>query len=289
MKLVLGANGFIGSAVYGRLKQGSSDVVLGLTRKDMDLEQPHFSIQKFDTIYLCAGRTGGVGRMRDDPLSFVLPNVRIHINVFEAAQKAGVRRVVCVQSTTGYPNSPEPMFEEKYATGPLHPMYFNPGTAHRFINDLARMFPKLEILFFRPSNVYGPGNDFSREHSHVIEATVRKVAERQNPIVVWGTGSEIRDAVYIEDLVDAMVMDELPPGAYNVASGEEMSVLEIVQALTKHAGYTPGITFDLSKPTAIPARRLNIDKLKSFGWKPKTGMREGLAKTYDWYVTAIPA
>lgn len=282
MKLVLGAMGFIGSAVYDRLLGSDTEVVVGWNRYEADLELS-FQCPKADTIYLCAGRTGGVGRMRDDPLSFVLPNVRIHLNVFEQAAAAGVRRVVCVQSTTGYPDSPEPMREEDYAKGPLHPAYFNPGTAHRFINDLARMFPSLEILFFRPSNVYGPGNDFSVEHSHVIEATVRKVAERQNPLTIWGDGSEVRDAVYIDDLVDAMVMDELPPGAYNIASGEEMRVLEIVRTVCKHAGHDPLLVFDKSKPTAIAARRLNIDKLKSFGWKPKVSMAEGLKLTYDWF------
>src|SRR5678816_4519374 len=131
----------------------------------------YLSFGGVDTIYLCAGRTGGVGRMAKDPFSFVYPNVRIHMNVFEAASKAGVRRVVCVGSTTGYPNSPEAMKEEQYLEGDLHPAYFVPGNTHRFIKRLAMMHKNLETVFFRPSNVYGPRNNFDPQNSHVIEAT----------------------------------------------------------------------------------------------------------------------
>lgn len=271
--LVLGAKGFIGKAVHERI--GGS----GWGRA-VDLEKD-FELPKVETLYVCAGKTGGVGRMRDDPLSFVLPNVKIHIRVFEEAVKAGVDRVVCVQSTTGYPDSPIPMDEEQYCDGELHPAYFNPGNAHRFIYRLAKMFP-LEVLFFRPSNVYGPGNDFSPNYSHVIEATVRKVAERHDPIVIWGDGKQVRDAIYIDDLVDAMLMD-LPKGSYNVASGDEMSVRQIVDTLCEFEGYEPSIAFDDTKPVALPVRRLKTDKLRSFGWKPKTMMREGLRKTLEWY------
>lgn len=225
--------------------------------------------------------------MAQDPLSFVYPNVRIHMNVFEAAVAAGVRRVVCVGSTTGYPNSPEAMTEDQYCEGDLHPAYFVPGNTHRFIKRLAMMHKSLETVFFRPSNVYGPRNNFDPQNSHVIEATVRKVAEKQDPFVIWGTGSEVRDAIYITDLAEAISLGaECEPGDYNVGSGQEMNVNEIAKVLLDHAGHSPKIEHDLSKPTAIPARRVSTTKLRALGWTPKVSMEEGLRKTYDWFKCA---
>ncbi len=283
MNVIIGSTGFIGSAVAKRLPDAVSVAtsskpdwgVINLDAYNTCLEE---IVKGAETVYLCAGRTGGVGRMAKDPFSFVLPNVRIHMNVFETCKNAGVKRVVCLQSTTGYPDTSKSVREEEYDDGPLHPKYFFPGTAHRFIYNLATMYP-FDVLFFRPSNVYGPGNNFDPEYSHVIEASVRKVVERHDPFLIWGDGSETRDAIYIDDLVEAMVMD-LPPGAYNVGTGEEMSVNEIVRELLD---YQVTIEHDMSKPTAIPARRVNCDKLRSFGWMPKVSMSRGLRKTKEWY------
>lgn len=286
MVVVLGTDGFIGRAVWEALggirrqvKTSSSGI-----RLDRDCDWLANELRDVDTVYLCAGRTGGVGRMASDPFSFVYPNVRIHMNVFQVAAEVGVRRVVCVGSTTGYPNSSEAMREEQYLEGELHPAYFVPGNTHRFIKKLAMMHKNLETVFFRPSNVYGPRNNFDPQNSHVIEATVRKVSEKQDPFVIWGTGEEVRDAIYIDDLAAAIALGaDCEPGDYNVGSGEEMNVNQIADVLLRHAGHSPKIEHDLSKPTAIPARRVSTEKLRALGWTPKVGMEVGLKRTYDWF------
>lgn len=286
--VVLGSTGFIGRAVYNRLwEKGITAEGLPTSSWGPMLDRHEGwlpgLLHGVDTVFLCAGRTGGVGRMAKDPLSFVLPNVRIHMNVFEACAKAGVRKVVCVQSTTGYADSPLPMKEDQYLEGELHKAYVVPGNAHRFIYRLSQMFP-LEVVFFRPSNVYGPHNDFSADKSHVIEATVRKVVERQDPFVIWGTGEEVRDAVYVDDLADAITYGiDCAPGGYNIASGEEMTVNMIAHHLLSVTGFQPELKHDLSKPTAISARRVDISKAKALGWEPKVSMKEGLTKTLNWY------
>lgn len=284
MQVILGSTGFIGSSLAKKLPDAvrveTSSRGLRLDAFPLDL------LGGVETVFLTAGRTGGVGRMSSDPMSFVYPNVKIHMNVFEACAKAGVKRVVCAGSTTGYPNSGDAMTEDQYLEGDLHPAYFVPGNAHRFIKRLAMMQKDLEVVFFRPSNVYGPGNSFDPQNSHVIEATVRKVAEKQNPFVIWGTGNEVRDAIYIDDLAEAMTYGATcPPGDYNVGSGQEMSVNQIADTLFGHAGFRPDIEHDLSKPTAIPARRVDCTKLRALGWLPKVSMEEGLARTYDWFQT----
>ena len=294
--VVLGAAGFIGGAVLDRLHAKGHDVraidtsSLGMSLdKDTSWLKP--ALDGVDTVYLCAGRTGGVGRMSSDPFSFMYPNVRIHMNVFEAAAALGVRRVVCVQSTTGYPDSDKPMREEDYGNGALHPAYTVPGTTWRFVGAVADMFmakTDLEVVFFRPSNVYGPRNSFDPNFSHVIEATVRKVVESQDPFKVWGTGMESRDAIYIDDLAEAITLGaHCPPGAYNVGTGQEMTVNEIIEVLLAHAKFHPMIEHDLSKPSAIKARRVDCSKLRSLGWEPKVSMEEGLRLTHDWYAQEV--
>ena len=288
--LVLGAAGFIGAALYERLLAKGEDVQPIITsstgaRLDKDAGWLVPLLYGVDTVYCCAGRTGGVGRMAKDPLSFVLPNVRIQMNVMEACVKAGVRRFVSGQSITGYPDVSHPVTEEEYGLGALHPAYYVPGNTWRFVDKLATMFRELEVVFVRPSNVYGPGNDFDPVTSHVIEATVRKVYERQDPFVIWGTGTEKRDPTYIDDLAEAMTLcSDCPVGAYNIGTGQSVDVNEMCSILFEHADFRPKVEYDTSKPSAIQTRYLNIDKAqKVLGWKPSVPIADGLARTYDYY------
>lgn len=288
---VLGSMGFIGSALYERLCQKEIRALpvatssSGGMRLDRDIDWLVPMLEGIDTVFLTAGRTGGVGRMQRDPLSFVLPNVRIQMNVMQACQAAGVRRLVTGQSITGYPDTPQPVREDQYGDGALHPAYFVPGNTWRFVDKLAAMFRKLEVVFVRPSNVYGPRNDFDAQTSHVIEATVRKVQERQDPFVIWGAGTEKRDPTYIDDLAEAMTLCiDCPPGAYNIGTGQSVSVNDMVRILCEHADFHPKISYDSTKPTAIPTRYLDCTKArKVLGWEPRVSIEEGLRTTYDWW------
>ena len=293
MIAIIGTNGFIGKALAERFLEKGVQVISipssshGPVSLDGDCKWLAWMLNGVDTVYLCAGRTGGVGRMKNDPLSFVLPNVRIVMNVFEAAQAAGVRRVVCSQSITGYPDTPEPVKEDQYHEDPLHPAYFVPGNTWRFVDHLSKMFD-MEFVFVRPSNVYGPGNDFDPQTSHVIEATIRKIYERQDPMVIWGNGEETRDPTYIDDLAEAMTMcGDCEPGAYNIGTGQSVSVNDIIKILCDYTDFHPELIYDETKPSAIATRYLNCDKVATIGWKPDVSIEEGLQATYDWYVEAM--
>ena len=290
--LVLGSLGFIGSALCERLHQkGIQHHAIATSSNGMRLDRDAGWLDDIlpgmDLVYLAAGRTGGVGRMANDPLSFVLPNIRIQMNVMEACKRAGVRRLVTGQSITGYPDTALPVDEREYHNGQLHPAYFVPGSTWRFVDRLADMMKPLEVVFLRPSNVYGPRNDFNPQTSHVIEATVRKVYERQDPFVVWGTGQEKRDPTYIDDLAEALTLcANCPPGAYNIGTGQSVSVKDMVQILCDHAGFRPHIEYDKSKPSAIPTRYLDCSKATQvLGFEPEVNIVEGLARTYDWFAT----
>jgi GDP-L-fucose synthase len=292
--VIIGSAGFIGSALSAKLtEKGIHHVALATSSKNaLRLDQtPKWlvdELQGADLVYLCAGRTGGVGRMARDPLSFVMPNARIHMNVFEACVQAGVRRIVCGQSITGYPDTPTAVTESQYGGQPLHPAYDVPGNSWRFIGKLGEWHEKkhgLEVVFVRPSNVYGPRNDFDPETSHVIEATVRKVYERQDPFVIWGNGEETRDPTYIDDLAEALSLcGDCPTGAYNIGTGQSVSVRSMVSLLLTHVGFAPEVRFDLTKPTAIQTRYLDCTKAREvLGFEPKVDIRDGLKRTYDWF------
>ena len=281
--LIAGASGFIGGSLAFRLP-GAVDVVMGRAHADLTTAEGWaYALQcKPELVYMCAGKTGGSGL---DPLHFVTDNVLMAAHMYRACAEAGVKRIVYLSSTTGYPDSSDPMREEDYFAGELHPAYFNPGHTKRFIERMGAMWAhRVETVFIRVGGVYGPGGDFDPVSSHVIEATIRKVAERQDPITVWGTGLNVRDAVYIDDLVAALIAcKDWPAGAYNFATGDPMSVNDILHTLLAHADHQPRIERDLTKPEMLAARLLNCDKAHALGWKAKVGMREGIIKTFEWF------
>lgn len=285
MILVCGASGFIGGALFRNLREA-----VPADHKNFDLTRRvdcHAAVYGCDTVYICAGVTGGSGLIASDPLSLVTPNILIHTNLFAACRDAGVKKVVALSSTTGYPDTDLPMSEGDYFSGEPHPAYFNPGHTRRFIERLGAMYPELNVTFLRPSVVYGPGDDFHPETSHVIPALVRKVAERRNPITIWGDGSNWRDAVYIDDMVRALVLaKDAPAGAYNIATGEGMTVTQMLVHLQAASGHHPAIEYDATKPSMLKKRVLNIEKAKRvLGWEPTIHMEEGLCKTLDWYAS----
>lgn len=288
--LVCGATGFIGGALFGALTEKGITASATLGRDDLDLTTPRGCAEAvnkpFDVVYLCAGVTGGSGVIVTDPLSLVTPNILIHTHMFEACKRAGVKKVVCLSSTTGYPDTDLPMSEEDYFSGELHPAYFNPGHTRRFIERLGAMYPELGIVFLRPSVVYGPGDDYDLETGHVIPSLIRKVAEGPSQITIWGDGSNWRDGVHIDDATRALLLAaEAPAGAYNIASGEGMTVMEMLATLRAHAGmHEFGTVFDTSKPTMLKKRVLSIDKARRvLGWQPTVRMQDGLCRTLDWY------
>lgn len=281
-KLVCGYGGFLGTAIARALNDTFTH-----KRNDGDLTTPE-AWQKLlwatqpEIVFMCAGVTGGSGL---DPMVFGHDNLLMHAQMFRECAAAGVKRIVMFSSVTGYPDSPESMREDQYFEGEPHPAYYVPGWTRRHIERMAEMYAdKIETVRLRVTNAYGPGDNYDPQTSHVIAATVRKVAERQDPIHVWGDGSNVRDAVYIDDVVNATLMAESwPAGAYNIACGESMSVLEIAEHLTNCAGYDPGYLFDASKPSMLKTRLLNTEKAQRMGWKPSIGMKDGLKKTLEWY------
>lgn len=287
MKIAIaGATGFIGRALCNAFDPEENFIIASGHRHMADLAQPEemFNlVAGCDVVYMCAGITGGAGAIALDPLSFVTPNLALHVALFEACKQAGVPKIVALSSTTGYPACDYPLIEESYFVGDVHPAYFNPGHTRRFIERMGAMYG-LNIVWLRPSVVYGPGDNFDLETSHVIPALIRKVSERQNPLTIWGGGTDIRSAVHIDDMVRALMMaKDWPAGAYNIATLDSMSVNQMLGVLLMHAEFEPDIICDRSKPTMIPKRLLSTERAGAMGWSARVPMVTGLTQTYDAY------
>lgn len=286
--LVTGADGFIGGALFARLFRDQGQDVLRWTHAMGDLRQPLVcaeAVRNIDIIYHFAAVTAGAGVVVADPMALVTSNLVMFATLIDAAHKADVKKFIFPSSTTGYPDSPEPMREEDYFTGTPFKGYYPIGMTKRYLEQLAAMYP-MDTVALRATNVYGPGDNFDPTRSHVIPATIRKVAERHDPLVVWGDGYDERDAIHIDDMVEACVRAMALSGheAINLGLGHGYSVRDMLAILCGHIGFSPCVTYDLSKPSLLKKRAVDITKAKMLlSWQATISMETGLPATLDWY------
>lgn len=306
--LVAGASGLIGSRLLARLVAEGAKVRATVHRKrpviqderveyvQCDLtrqEDCRRAVQGMQHVHLCAASTSGAAAIASTPMIHVTPNVLINTMMLEAAYEAGVEKFIWLGSTVAYPVSTQPMREEQLMDGEPFDKYFYAGWAKRFMEVLCRMYgeklpKKMATIVLRPTNVYGPDDDFEFATSHVIPALIRKVVERWNPLEVWGDGGEVRDAIYVDDMVDAMILAAQKLSSYaaiNIGLGKGHSVKEILASILEIDGYRDAeVRFDPSKPTMIPIRLIDTRKAQALlGFRAKIGLTEGLERTIDWY------
>jgi GDP-L-fucose synthase len=306
--LVTGAAGLIGSNLVRRLVEEGA-VVRGLLRKKQpplrvpgveyltgDLARPRVCRALVDDVryvFHCAANTSGAWATATTPMTHVTPNVVMNAYLLEAAHDAHVEKFLWLSSTTGYPASDQPVKEEEMFSGEPYEKYYFAGWMKRFTEVLCRMYgeklnPGMTTLVLRPTNVYGPHDKFGFANSHVTAALIRKVVERHDPIEVWGTGDDVRDLIYVDDFVEAMLlaMNNLDRHTVmNIGSGTGTRVKEVLRTILELEDWTDApVTFNPAKPTMIPMRLVDTSKAESLlGFRARTGIREGLRKTIDWY------
>ena len=265
---------------------------------DVDLTKPvdcRQAVEGQRFVFMCAASTSGAAAVASTPMIHVTPNIIMNSLMLEAAYDAGVEKFLWLSSTTGYPESGgRQVTEDEMFTGEPHEVYYFSGWMKRFTETLCRMYGEklvrpMTTIVLRPTNIYGPNDDFDPATSHVTAATIRKVAERQDPIEVWGTGDDIRDVIYVDDMVEAIIRGIAKIEHYtaiNIGLGKAYSVKEILSTVLDLAGYQDAkVVFDSSKPSMIPIRLIDTTKAKGLlGFRAKTQLREGLQKTLDWYV-----
>jgi GDP-L-fucose synthase len=296
---IAGHTGLVGSALVRRLRAAGHTCLITATRTELDLTRAEevdefFRVARPDFVFLAAARVGGILANSSQPVEFLRENLLIQLNVLHAAAATNVERLLFLGSSCIYPkHAPQPMKEEHLLTGPLEPTNEPYAIAKIAGIKLCQAYARqhgANFISVMPTNLYGPGDNFDLQTSHVLPALIRKFHEakmKQQPAVgVWGTGTPRREFMHVDDLADACVFlmqESAPPDLINVGVGQDISIREVAELIRDVVGYRGDLIFDHSKPDGTPRKLLDVSLLTSLGWTARTGLREGIEKTYRWF------
>jgi len=295
---VAGHKGLVGSALCRRLEtDGVQPVVAG--RDELDLTDQHavdswFSNHPVEQVYLAAARVGGIHANDTYPAEFLRDNLVIQSNIIHSAWKSGVEKLLFLGSSCIYPKlAPQPMPEDCLLTGELEPTNEWYAIAKIAGIKMCQAYRKqygFDAISVMPTNLYGPGDNFDLENSHVLPALIRKFHEAKEAqaevVTVWGTGSPRREFLHVDDLADACVylmQTYSSAEIVNVGWGKDISIAELAGMIRGVVGFAGEIVFDESKPDGTPRKLLDTSRLTELGWRPSISLEDGIASTYDWY------
>ncbi|MFZ0695391.1 MAG: GDP-L-fucose synthase [Alphaproteobacteria bacterium] len=301
---VAGHGGMVGSALVRRLAREDCEV-LTVGRDTVDLRRQAdaegwIEEMRPDAIFMAAARVGGILANDTRPADFIYDNLVIETNITHAAYKTGVGKLLFLGSSCIYPKlAPQPMPEEALLTGPLEPTnewYAVAKIAGIKLCQAYRRQHGCDFISAMPTNLYGPYDNFDLKTSHVAAALLVKTHAAKlsgSPTVeIWGSGTPRREFLYVDNLADALVFLMKTYSAdehVNIGSGSDLSIKELAQLIADTVGFRGDFTFDSTKPDGTPRKLLNVDKLRALGWEAKTDLREGLRRTYEWYLSKSPS
>jgi GDP-L-fucose synthase len=295
---VAGHKGLVGSAICRRLAtDGIEPLVAG--RAEVDLTDQTavdawFLENKVDQVYLVAAKVGGIHANDTYPAEFLRDNLAIQTNVIHAAWKSGVTKLLFLGSSCIYPkHAQQPMSEDSLLTGPLEPTnewYAIAKIAGIKMCQAYRRQYGFDAISVMPTNLYGPGDNFDLENSHVLPALMRKFHEAKEAhaaaVTVWGTGSPRREFLHVDDLADAclyLMQTYSSAEIVNVGWGKDISIAELAEMIRDIVGFAGETRFDESKPDGTTRKLLDTSRLTKLGWRPSIPLEDGIASTYDWY------
>ena len=297
---VAGHQGLVGSAIVRRLGKAGFDALILKTRSELDLEDQtavkrFFSEAAPEYVFLAAAKVGGIQANDTYPADFILQNLQIQTNVIDAAYRHGAKKLMFLGSSCIYPRlAPQPMAEDCLLTGPLEQTNEAYAIAKiagiKMCEAYNRQFG-FDAISVMPTNLYGPGDNFSLENSHVLPALIRKFhaakESDEDRVVVWGTGNPRREFLHVDDLADACLFlmkqyDGQQP--VNVGWGEDVTIGELAELVGDVVGYRGKLEFDRSKPDGPPRKLLDVSKLSKLGWQAQIPLRAGIESTYRWFL-----
>ena len=296
---VAGHQGMVGSALVRRLANEDCQV-LTVSRAALDLTRQRevedwVASNRPEVVVVAAAKVGGIRANDQSPVDFLHDNLVIEANVLSAAQQSGVKKLLLLGSSCIYPKlSPQPIPEDALLTGPLEPTnqwYAIAKIAGIKLCQAYRRQYGCDFISAMPCNLFGPGDSFDLETSHVIPALIRKIHEAKmsgtESVEVWGSGTPRREFLFVDDLADALVYILRFYSAaehINVGSGQDLPVRDLADLISQVIDYKGSFSFDRSKPDGAPRKVLDVSRLNELGWTSKTDLRDGLAQTYEWYV-----
>ncbi len=296
---IAGHRGLVGSAILRRCEQRRFRQLLLRERAQLDLRDAHavehfFAAERPEYVFLAAARVGGIHANDSRPADFIRDNLLIAANVIDAAWRHGARKLLFLGSSCIYPKlAPQPLREEYLLSGALEPTnewYAIAKLAGLKMCQAYRRQHGFDAIALLPTNLYGPGDNFDLDTSHVLPALLRKIeaarASGADRVTLWGSGTPRREFLFVDDLADACLFlmqhysDEQP---INVGCGEDLTILELAQLIAQVIGYSGRFELDAARPDGTPRKLLDVSRLAALGWRPRVDLRTGIRITHDWY------
>ncbi len=306
MKLfIAGHQGMVGSALVRRFEQQPGVTLLLRSRRELDLTsqtavQAFYDAEKPDLAIIAAAKVGGIHANNSYPAEFLFDNLAIASNTIHGAYRAGVKRLLFLGSSCIYPKlAPQPMTEDCLLTSSLEPTNEAYAIAKITGLKLCQYYRKQYGVLFHsamPTNLYGPGDNYHPQNSHVLPALISRfhtAAQDKRPeVVAWGTGSPKREFLHVDDLADACAFVlglENPPDWINVGTGTDVTIRELTETVAGVTGFQGKITWDTTKPDGTPRKLMDVSRLRNLGWTASIGLREGVEKTYASFLAELAA
>jgi GDP-L-fucose synthase len=300
---VAGHRGLVGSAIVRRLRSLEFDNLVLRSRQELDLRNQgevdaFFAEARPQYVFFAAAKVGGILANNNYPAQFLQDNLVIQTNIIDAAYRSGVRKLLFLGSSCIYPkHAPQPIPETALLTGPLEPTnewYAIAKIAGLKMCQAYRRQYGFDAISAMPTNLYGPGDNFSLQSSHVLPALLRKFHDAKErgvqEVEVWGTGKPRREFLHVDDLADACVflMRNYDKESWvNVGWGRDVTIAELAQTISRVVGFKGGLRFDTSKPDGTPRKLLDTTMLTGLGWSPKIDLEAGIRSTYDWFLSHL--
>jgi len=296
---VAGHRGLVGSAILRKLTQLGCSNLLVRTHAELDLKDPaavdrFFRENRPEIVFLSAARVGGILANSRRPAEFLYDNLMIQTNVIHSAWEHGAKKLLFLGSSCIYPKfAAQPIREEYLLTGPLEPTNEAYALAKIAGLKLAAAYRSqygFSAVSIMPTNLYGPGDNFDLESSHVLPAMIRRFHEAQRAgaatVTLWGSGTPRREFLHVDDLADAacFLMEKYDsPEPLNVGVGKDVTIADLAEVVARAVGYSGRVVFDHAHPDGTPRKLLDISRLTTLGWRPQITLEQGIASTYDWF------
>jgi GDP-L-fucose synthase len=295
---IAGHKGLVGSALLRNLQKNGYRNILVRSRQELDLRQSDdvwsfFSQARPEAVVVAAAKVGGIKANSEYPVDFLLENLQIQNNLIAASFEFGVKKLLFLGSSCVYPKlAAQPIREEYLLTGSLEstnePYAIAKIAGIKLCQAYAQQYEK-NFVCAMPTNIYGPGDNFDLDRSHVLAALIRKVHEakvnKRRKVTLWGTGRPRREFLHADDLADALrflLENYDSPEIINVGCGEDLTIRELVEIIAKVIGFEIDLVFDMTKPDGTPQKLLDTSRLLALGWKPRISLYDGIQQTYQW-------